>query len=130
MGTLQQIYRRSLYGPTIAMIQLMAYYNWPLSISASGGIILLDWPLDRGYVFGPILEMYPESVERIAKVADKVRSDLINYDKSEEVLYTNDVKMVFPNYGYVVDNDQYYSLAAIKTDLDKERPVIMTGFGS
>ena len=119
-----------LYGPTIAMIQLMAYYNWPLSISASGGIILLDWPLDRGYVFGPILEMYPESVERIAKVADKVRSDLINYDKSEEVLYTNDVKMVFPNYGYVVDNDQYYSLAAIKTDLDKERPVIMTGFGS
>lgn len=122
-----------LYGPTIAVVQLMAYYNCPPAITNlnSSTITYFNWPLDKGYVFGPILEMYPESVERVARAAEKVCQRLfVSLPQMTDggSLTTTEVKNILPEFDYDIDGVQNYSLSAIYADLNKNRPVIMTGF--
>ena len=55
-----QYHASAIYGPTIAVVQLMAYYNWPLPMQnyESQSITVFNWPEDRGYVF----RSYPANV--------------------------------------------------------------------
>ena len=99
-----------LYGNSVAMLQIMAYYNWPTVVSdpTNKNIhIYFDWLEDRRYIFGPILEMYPESAERVALAAY-----VLSYS---------------PRCGFAQEHETSYQLQRVQYELDKEQPVIVSG---
>ena len=127
-----QYHASAIYGPTIAVVQLMAYYNWPLPMQnyESQSITVFNWPEDRGYVFGPILQMYPEAVERVSRACHKVVNFLLENEGESYGVTVEAIKNTYGEYGYIADKMESYSSSLIRTDLDKARPVLMSGYSS
>ena len=112
-----------LYGGTISMLQIMAYYNWPsYIIDPNNTRVTLNWTEDRRYIFGPILEMYPESVYRIAKAAQNIH-DIIG-----DLGGAHEIQLGALTMGYLVDRYNAYNLESLKADLSQNRPVILDGY--
>lgn len=100
-----QYHASAIYGPTIAVVQLMAYYNWPLPMQnyESQSITVFNWPEDRGYVFGPILQMYPEAVERVSRACHKVVNFLLENEGESYGVTVEAIKNTYGEYGYIAD---------------------------
>lgn len=115
-----------LYGAAVSLLQLTAYYNWPqVALEPStGNPTYLNWPEDRAYVFGPILKMYPESAERVARAAQSI------YNEVGPLGNTLTIERICNHIRYKMAYVSNYSLTYTKEDIDREQPVIMSGYAT